>query len=205
MGTQQTSGVLASEIITQVRANINEATAEFWSDADLLQWVNDGIKDIAKKTSCYQTIESIDLVASQVEYTITTTNYIKVDAVHYVSPNKTSALQLSSPNLVGRVEDVEEPEYYYDWAGKIGAFPVLPTRTTETLNLYIVPMPATIISSAAIPTPEPYDLALVYYVTARAWWRDRQMAKWAQAMAAYDAELQRLKVSLVPMSERPER
>lgn len=205
MGTQQTSGVLASEIITQVRANVNEATAEFWSDTDMLQWVNDGIKDIAKKTSCYQTIESIDLVSGQVEYPITTTNYIKVDAVHYVSPNKTSALQLSSPNLVGRVENVEEPEYYYDWAGKIGAFPVLPTRTTETLNLYIVPMPATIISSAAIPTPEPYDLALVYYVTARAWWRDRQMAKWAQAMAAYDAELQRLKVSLVPMSERPER
>jgi hypothetical protein len=203
-GTQQTSSTLASAIITQVRANINESAAEFWTDDEIIQWINDGIKDIVRKTHCYQTTESINLIANQIEYTVTTSAYLIVKAVHYIdSDSKSHALELSSPNLVGREEDVEEPEYYYDWAGKVGVFPALPAIDGETITLYLVTLPTDITSSDNIPTPHPYDTAIVYYVTARAFAKDRQFAKAGAYERKYEAELDRLKAELVPMSERP--
>ena len=203
-GTQQASGLLASNIVTQVRANISEPTAGFWTDEQIVQWINDGIRDIVKRTGCFQAIEAIDLVSGQVEYSITTANYTTILAVHYIDVNgNTNGLELSSPIMVGRAEDVEEPEYWYDWAGKIGVFPAVPTRTTETINVYLIPTPALIISSDAIPTPEPYDTALSIYVTAKAWAKDRQSAKYAQAMQVYEAEMTRLKADFVPMPEKP--
>lgn len=202
-GSQQTSSTLASAIITDARAYLNESTASFWSDAELLQFLNDGMVDIVSRSHCLETTEDINLVADQLEYTITST-YIVVKAVHYVdSDSEIKGLAQRSPNKVGKPEIVDEPKYWYDWAGKIGVYPVLTSVTTEKVTLYLITRPTAIASNANVTTPAIYDKALTLYIVAQAWAKDRQMGKYNQTMALYQAELDRYRQDLLKVSEEP--
>ena len=69
-GSQQTSSTLASAIITTARYYLNEATASFWADAELLVWLNLGTRDIVARTKCLESSKSITLVPNTVEYSV---------------------------------------------------------------------------------------------------------------------------------------
>ena len=38
-----------------VRSRLNEATAAFWSDAELTRWINEGASDVARRTESLRT------------------------------------------------------------------------------------------------------------------------------------------------------
>jgi hypothetical protein len=196
MGSQRTSGATAAQTIIQARSYLNEATPNFWSDTEMLQWLNDGQRDIVSRSHCLQSQEDIDLIANQLEYTITS-NYTVVKAVHYVDAEEaTKGLVKGNPSDVGNVEDVEAPVFFYDWAGSLGIYPVLSSVTTEKITVYLVPRLSIITSADSITIPALYDKALVFYILAQAWAKDRQMAKSAQALNQYHAELDRYRSDL---------
>jgi len=205
-GSQQASATLASTIITNARAYLNDTVATyFFSDAEMLVWLNNGLVDMVNKSNCYETTEDIALVADQVEYAITTA-YIVVKAVRYVdSASKSRGLLPGKPEDVGVSEDIEEPQYWYDWAGKIGIYPVLASVTTEKVTLYLVKRPVAIASNVAVPTPAIYDKALTMYIVAQAWAKDRQTAKYVQAMSLYQAEIDRYRKDFLSVPQEPAR
>ena len=150
--SQQTSSTTAAEIIDDVETLLNDTDNRMWTAGELLQWLNDGMVDIVSRSQCLQTTETIELVSNQLEYTITST-YHSIKGVHYIDQDAgIKALIKGSPMSVGLVEDVDEPVYWYDWAGKIGVYPVdtiTPTVTdTEITFAFVDSNPDTITDSA---------------------------------------------------------
>uniref|UniRef100_A0A6M3IZY7 Uncharacterized protein n=1 Tax=viral metagenome TaxID=1070528 RepID=A0A6M3IZY7_9ZZZZ len=123
-GSQQTSSTLASTIITNARYYLNETTASFWTDAELLIWVNAGTKDIVSRTRCLESSESISLLANTTEYTITGP-YIDISTVVYNDINGVKkGLVRKNPQSIGHSTDID-PTWWYEWNGKLGIFPPL--------------------------------------------------------------------------------
>ncbi|MBW1983370.1 MAG: hypothetical protein JRI53_01515 [Deltaproteobacteria bacterium] len=203
-GSQQTSSTTAETIIENARSYLSGTGSDvFWNDERLLRWLNDGLVDLVSRSHCLENTEDISLIANQTEYAITST-YIVVKAVHYVSATGVSkALIRGAPESVGLVSNIGEPAYWYDWAGKLGAYPALTGVTTEKITVYLVTRPEAIIISASIPIPAIYDKALVMYVVAQAWAKSNQMEKSAKIMALYQAELDRSRQDFLTMPKEP--
>ena len=203
--SQNTSSTTGATLITQVRYLLNDTgTNPFSDDTELLRWINDGIEDIAIKTHSLENTESISLIADTIEYSIVSTTYIAVKAVHYVNASSESvALKRGPPAMVGRVpEDYEAaadrlPKFWYDWNGKLGVYPSLSAVTTETVTLYLVELPAAIASGGTIPTPKIFDNALRAFVISRAYYKDRQYAKSAQWLGIYNSEVDRYRQDFI--------
>jgi hypothetical protein len=54
--------------ITQVRGFLNEATAAFWTDAEITYWIQEGVSDFSSKTLMIEADDDITLSASQLSY-----------------------------------------------------------------------------------------------------------------------------------------
>lgn len=86
-GNQTVSGTTGTVTITKARYMLNESTASFWTDAEFLQWLNDGTLDIVSRTHCLESVESKSLGAEQTTYPITGT-FLTVKNVVYKSYNE---------------------------------------------------------------------------------------------------------------------
>lgn len=81
--SQQTSSTTAASLIDRVEIRLDETNGNTWSEGELLQYLNDGQRDIAERTSCLQATEDLSLIANTREYSITSA-YVTVKAVIYV-------------------------------------------------------------------------------------------------------------------------
>jgi hypothetical protein len=58
-----------ADAITEVRDNLNEATAVFWSDAQITKWIKEGTRIFSSKTLMVEDMQDLDpLVADQLSY-----------------------------------------------------------------------------------------------------------------------------------------
>jgi hypothetical protein len=55
--------------ITEVRDLLNEATASYWTDAQITKWIQEGTRIFSSKTLMVEADDSITLVANQLLYT----------------------------------------------------------------------------------------------------------------------------------------
>lgn len=189
-----TSSTTAQTIITRSRYLLNEATASFWSDTELLTYVNEGQVDIATRALCIQTYDSITLASNTVEYT-PSVNYIKVLGAYYVD-SAGAKYQLQEKSINESVEAYHEtiPAYYYDFGGKLGVFPPLTSATTQYVKFFMAMKPTSVGLSDNVTVPAIYDNALIYYVCSKALLRDRQFGKAAYMMQRYNGELDRFRI-----------
>jgi len=195
------SQTLASSIITRARYLLNETTAFFWSDAELLVWVNNGIEDISNKTGCIEAIEDVTLVDGQLLYSLSA-EYLKVKYAVYKDSNYYKGLNFGSYYNVGHEEDVDEPVSWFMWKDQVGIYPVTDSDSAgKTAKLYFSARPYPVPSDAYIPIPGVYDSILVKYVVAQAFFKDGMMALGQMLMDEYQLFLDRSRVDFV---DRPE-
>lgn len=191
-GSQTVSSTTGTAMIALVRADYNDTTTNYFSAAEMLQFLNDGTQDIAVKTHCYQSTENISLVADTVEYSIVT-DYIEIMGVKYNPASGAAiALKRGKQPLVGLTKeefDKDTPVFWYEFGNKIGAYPALSAVTTETITLYVAKRPAAIAAGSAVPTPAIYDTALKYYMLARMALKDKNTGLYQSLMSQYDKEL----------------
>ena len=83
-GSQVASTDLASAIIVRARYYLNEPTEKFWSDVELLTYLNDGTMDIVARTHCLESVEEKELQVGTVTYPITDP-FISIKTVVYES------------------------------------------------------------------------------------------------------------------------
>lgn len=220
-GSQQTSSTLASTIITNVRYYLTDSTESFWSDTELLVWLNDGIMDVIARSQCLETTEMLPLAIEIYEYPIGE-NYIGVKEVVFID-NDTSeekALIPGSPDHFGRSEDADEPTHWYEWNGSVFAYPAIDTLESDDyvvwqdspnvtytdsdnvewtnhtqgkldLEAYLVKREEPITVSDTIPLPAAYDVPLLLYVYIQAMLKDGQWQKAAEALDKYKDMLER--------------
>jgi hypothetical protein len=77
--------VTQAQMMTKVREDrVNETTARFYTDNNLRRWINEGIRDIARRVEYAQTFADITAIISPVtrEYTLAT-NVLRVHRVEW--------------------------------------------------------------------------------------------------------------------------
>lgn len=171
-GAQTVSGKTTTEVITSVRYYINENTASFWSDAELLSYINDATTNIIGLSGCSEQLERFPITTGTTEYTLTE-NYMGIKEVLYISKTGVTdykSLLRGDITKVGHASSgtFNDPVYYYEFNGKVGLYPLEDTATGSTIFVYLNSMPASLTSGSTITTPAFFDRAIIFYTTAQA-------------------------------------
>jgi len=197
-GPQATSSTTGTNLIAQARIYLDEPSTSIvrWTEAELLQYLNDGTVDIAAQTGCYQGSESITLGANTIEYSPSTSYLSVVGVVINPASGTKWGLIKGSIRSIGAQVGVSVPTYWYEFAGKIGIYPAYTAVTTETATAYFVKRPAAIAAGGTVPTPAALDNALVYYITAQALLKDRRPQEAGNYLAWYQKELNQYRQDL---------
>ena len=199
--SQQASGVTAQVVIDRARYYLNETTASFWSDAELLVYLNHAILDISDTAKCLEGTEIVTLQTDVTQYAISS-SYLSVERAVYSGATTThdsnnfKGLERTDIQRIGHKEQVGEPVQFYVWNDN---FYVDPKPSSDvsgyTVMLYLTERPTAIALTGAIPTPAAYDEALAMFVASRAVIKDKQWDRASQLYALYrqiiDVHIQR--------------
>lgn len=201
-GSQQVSSTLASTIVTNARSYLNESSASYWSDAELLVWINDGILDLATRSKCLDRTENITLITGQLEYTLSN-SYIGITSAIYNDGSSYTGLTRIDIKEVSHTVDSEEtePVCWYEWNGKIGIIPLASSDVNgDTITVYLVERPVTVALDESITIPAYFDHILTQYVVARALYKEGKIVRGGQLMAEVHESINRFRVDYM---ERP--
>lgn len=190
-----------ADAVTSVRERLNEATTSLWSDVMLRRWLNEGIKDIGRRTFHYTDTSQVAVVANTSEYTMAA-NIMRINLCYFVQTGDTRMLpmtpkQWESMDRIWMSQQntfVSYPVFFatrgYSPQVMLKIFPV-PT-TSGTLHLHFARMPADINIAAGggnVDCPDFWvQLALDYceYMALR---RDRD-PRWQEAKGLYEEKMQ---------------
>jgi hypothetical protein len=206
-GSQQTGSTNSTGLLTRVRYVLDEPTAAFWSDAELLSWLNNGVEDIAARTKCLQASENATLRSGVVEYFVSS-SYVGLTGALYYNGSSYKALDRANPfdpsKGIGNAQNVGEPVHYADWGGKVLLWPEPGSAVDgKTVSVFYVERPSRIASGDAVPVPAYLVNALEMYVASQALYKDRQDARAAWYESKYKAEIDRYRSDYVEFSKEP--
>ncbi len=200
-GTTQTSKTLASTIITNARYMLNETSADFWSDTELLVWLNYGVLDIVTRTRCLEAKESISLVDTQLEYPLLADYLIITSVAYKTSVGGYEGLTKIEPSGIGEnlmsltLGSDAVPAEWFEWDGKISISP-LPSANVigDTVDIHFIDKPESVLSTENISLPAIYDRALILFIISKAQIKARHLSMASQLMAQYVNELDRYRM-----------
>jgi hypothetical protein len=136
-----------SDIRTEVRYHLDEATASLWSDAELTRHINDGEADIAAKTGCYQYVASAVTTANSrlvpfTGYKVRHAEYIPASGPHV-------GLIFITPKMLGNIpiNDGAIPQYCFQWGQNLIVEPM--PEAVYNLKLYISTWPGYLMAGNA--------------------------------------------------------
>ena len=196
------SSRLVSALVTEVRYNLNEKTADFWSDSELSAHVSEAVQNVQSRTRSIKASQTTTLTAGTTEYAISS-NYITIEGVIYQSGlTEYIALLRGNRTLVGHLDaDFEEPKYWYEENATVIVFPIMDTddvtTTGNTIYITYIPMQAVLSSTSTIPTPASYDKAIIQYATGKALMKVPDSALSETFYNRYEAELDRFRIDFL--------
>jgi hypothetical protein len=180
-------------VIDRVRADLNETTAGFWTDAQLIKWTDEAVKDIIYKTRCTETGVSTTTLQNAVRtYSLSSVTFLDVEKVEHDSGVTTDPQQVFDLDRAmfrnlryGREKETGRPKVFSVWNNALYIWPI-PANTSSdtysgtTLYIYYIPRPSGVTTTTSvIETPAYFDVAVYDYVKAKA------LAKDGQASADY--------------------
>jgi hypothetical protein len=190
--------VTAATAITQVRALIDEPIAQFWSNAQLQSYINQGCADFARRTRTLRTTEQVVVGANTQNYNAPADIY----AVYRVEcqPKSTGQAFIYPLDFMGYNEADEAwgvyqtfpaawPQMYTLWGNppnlKIRLFPV--PDQAGVLNVFGYRQSVdTIQPTDLIDVLQGYEDAIYEYAAYKAFRQDNSQ-NWQDAKAAYEA------------------
>lgn len=117
--------------VTAVRDVLNEATASFWSDTQIENWIKEGTRTFASKSKLIQTLGDITLVADQLYYDVSDEAWIadllKIHTAYYDdgSDNFKGILKVD-PKQIGNVSAFTpgDPKYFCVFGRNVYVWPL---------------------------------------------------------------------------------
>ena len=185
---------------TQVRAIIGEATASFWSDTELDNWIKEAVEDISARSGGFQVSDTITLVTAQYEYATTTgsvavADIVKVLGMVYVvttditgdTNQRFIGLIPIDPSMIHVLPLTENgpPKYYYHSGENIGILP--PPTATENAQLIRIYFTKT--SQTIADLPNQYQSLTFWYAASMAYKKEH---RYAESKELYGMYLQKL-------------
>lgn len=196
--------VTQAQALTRIREQIDEPTAAQWSDDSIRRWINEAVKDIARRTKCFRDSGTFTTTAGTTDYTITTklvqithVNYL-ADGWPYVRP--LTYIDVPTKDSFGWVA-ATWPQFYALW-GQPGNITMIlnpaPPSTGDTVTYYYYKVPtdlatsSTADASTALSIPEGWDDLIYLYAEYSARRRDQEGQLWVEAKQLYEQGLAEL-------------
>lgn len=184
-GSNTPSGVTAQTIIDRVRRDLNESSSSdaFWANDDILQWVDESVREIVNRTRCLESGSSTFTVhESQYQYDIPITSgatFLDIEVVLHDSgvtdPRpQIVALERQDIRMYGRGKLSGRPQAFTIWNNDLYIYPIPePEYSGTTLIAFMVSAPSGVTStSSPIETPAYFDFAILHYIKAKALLKD---------------------------------
>jgi len=120
-----------SEAVTEVRDHLNEATAVFWSDAQIEKWIKTGTRIASSKGLLVEADDNITLINNQLLYTSSDEAWLAdclepIYAYYNDQSNKYKGLIKIIPRQIGNVAafTTGDPKYYCFFNRSMYVFPL---------------------------------------------------------------------------------
>lgn len=190
--------MLASELFTQVRAELLEASAAFWTDAELLMWLNSGEADYINRTRLLQDTATMQTVAGRADYPLPA-NWLATKMLWFHKPdsggidrqkplNPTTLEKVSQEvkdPLTTDTSVLDDPTAYWIWGKSIYLRPI-PKDSGRTITMFYdakpIPLPA---STSSLNVDDSLADGPKNYVLWRAWSKEGETARAALAKNDY--------------------
>lgn len=156
-----------TEMLSQVRAELEESSASIWTDASLLRWLNDASQDFARKTVNLEDEQYATSVVGQESYDLPSYT-IDVTSV-YFSTNDDSLLRLTMKDYTrsAQGDDSGDPSVYAIHNDALWLNPVPDTADTIRFFRTYYPTPITE-GTETVPYSGEHEMAMRNYIKARA-------------------------------------
>lgn len=195
--------VTQSAAIEQVRDRLDEPYEGFWSDANIRRWLNEGVREIARRSEWKRTSSDIACVAGTQFYTLPLAT-IRVYRAEWV-PSGTSLtyrLEYRDINQMdvmwGPNQRITQgiPQFYTMVSANPLSVELAPIPTqTSTLRIFYYIMPTdlatntTAAEATALDVPMGWEDLPVEYATAMAFRKSRDPQQYAQTMQVFESKL----------------
>jgi hypothetical protein len=187
--------------LTQMRAEVYTRLGEqagFYTDANLTQWLNDGMDDIAIRLEPKVTSSTLTTTASQIEYPLPD-NLISIKTALYKDTNATpdawvdlkevTYLELFRMNADWEADTTPLVPTMWYWRPEyvIGLYPKIVAGTTDGLRIIYTCRPDEMVDDTDTTTmPNYLDRTVVLYAVMRARLKDRDDQRAIVARAEWE-------------------
>jgi len=194
-----------STIRSLIRDELSESSTVVLSDAELNILANDGYKDVAVKSLCYENKISFDNIATTqkiVPLVFSTNHIIRVNYVEYKSGTTQGGWGMLGvlPQTIGHSKiDGNAPQYWFQWGDYLIVEPITDAATYD-LAVYASCYPAAAMSNDTdTPTNLPAEFHECVYMFALAF-AALKLKRWGFASHAYSryiADVQRKRMEYI--------
>lgn len=186
-------------VLNDVRSRLDEAVPRFWDDAELLTWINEAARDIARRAEVLQATSTISVTAGDAQYTMPT-DMIRVYRVIWTATGSTDQqvpLQYEDFNALDSAgwtwtNAQGWPSVFTLWGYpptlEVVLYPQPSVNGTLTVYYYKMPTDLAVDGSAAsstVPVPSGWEDLVVTYCEMIARRKDAD-PKWTEAKATYE-------------------
>jgi hypothetical protein len=187
---------------TATRTRLDEVTASFWTSAELIRWLYDGAKEVARKTECLRATATIAAVSGTQQYTMAT-DIIRVHRVEYFNTGDTTIYTLEYRDVdsmdsiwwTQQTVTQDTPTFYTLWGYppnlKLIAYPTPSHAGTFTVYYYKLPTDPVGVGSVACDLPTGWTDVAIDYATYMALMKDND-PRWQNYKALYMEHLEDL-------------
>lgn len=191
------------ELKTRVRQQLDEPVERFWKETELRNWINDALKDVARKTESIQSYDSTVLaVAGTAKYSFPS-DLFRVHRIEYI-PTGSTITQTLEPKTQDEMDRVwggyhssaGYPQYYMIWGFPGGSgtmahqFQTYPVPSDAgTFNIYYYRIPDNLNSDSDIAQiPNGWEDLITFYVCSRAKQKQKD-STWQEYKLQYDEQI----------------
>lgn len=165
-----------AEIITRVQRQFGDEAEAQITQADIIRWINDAMREIANNNNLLQVKATANTTVNVNSYALPV-GIARLHSVRFRGLVLQSTTQEQIDELIGATDltvqqgyPVGTPRYYWIWAGQINLYPAPDTTSTTDLELYYTRQAIPVDDPADIPeVPEQYHNRIVEYCLARAY------------------------------------
>lgn len=181
--------------ITEVRATLNETSADFWTDAQITAWIQEGSRIFSSKTLLVEAEDDIDpLIASQLSYSSSDETWMAdviepYAAIYFDGTSTYKGLIKVHPRQIGNVGTFAagEPKYYALHNRKLYVWPLTTSAVVAAGGIITLLYASETDDITAIA--DEYQHLPIVYATAKAKQKDQKFAEATALMQQFLNEI----------------
>jgi hypothetical protein len=194
--------MLASEIITEVRKELVEPSAAFWTDAEFLAWINRAELDFNDKTRILEDRDYLNVTAGQMDYPIPD-RAISIRAIFYndptnstpqwmrLAPKNLEKMGQQNPNFLNTDTTARDnPNSYFIWSRTLYLLPNPVSTGSNAIQIFFKCNPTALtLTSQSLNLPEICKDGIVAYVLWQAYKKAGERDAAGEQRALYEIEV----------------